>query len=121
MNRALRDYRKMLLETPEKLEGRRVIAMVDSDVVPSDDFSWWVGGINMVSLDKIYQEDERVYTYSDDREELGENIENEIYHEWQKKYTEKQIEEKEKDLEKLANDKVEELDWEKVLIFHIGV
>lgn len=104
---------KNLVELIEKHPERKVIAMVEFEVVGSDDFSRWLGYIGKVKLEEIYQSDERVYYKSIDWDELLEEVQDNIY-----------IDKREdgitdEELERLAEEEIEKLKWEEVIIVNI--
>lgn len=123
MNKAIKNFIEMIEVNPGILEERKIVAKVDTDVVASDEFAWWLADISEITLDEMYSEDERVYLASDvgDIEILEDNLIDAVYEDWQEKYSKDELESKADEIEKLATTKVKELGWEKVIIFHIGV
>ena len=122
MNKATKNLIEMIEVNPGILEERKVVAKVDAEVVASDEFAWQLADVENISLDEMYSEDGGVYLASDmaDIEILEENFIDAIYEDWQEEYSEKELESKADEVEKLATTKVKELGWEKVIIIHIG-
>lgn len=123
MNKNIKELLNLINDNPGILEERKVIAMVDTEVVASDDYANWLGQISKVLVDEIYEGDERIYFLSKrgDIEELEQDLQEAIYYDWLEEHTQEELEEKEDEIEELARIKVEELGWEKVIILHIGV
>lgn len=48
----------------------RVVPMVDSDVIGSDDYSSWIGKFGKSEVEEILSSDDRIYFRSSDTEEL---------------------------------------------------
>lgn len=104
---------KELVELIEKHPDRKVIAMVEFEVVGSDDYYRWLGRIGKIKLEEIYQSDERIYYKSNDWEELLEEIQDNIY-----------IDKREDgitddELERLAEEEIDKLEWQKVIVVNI--
>ena len=123
MNKIVRNFINEVNKKPSILADRKIIAMVDNDVVQGDEFSIWRGDIYKIDYDKIYQEDERVYFNSKmgDIEDLKDAHAENIYHD----LISKGIDDGEiacnYDIDKMAEEYVNELNWEKVVVFYIGV
>ena len=86
----------------------RILPLVDTECVPSDDFSSWVAGWGKASIEEILERngDERIYIKSHDYDDLVDEIlisaESEI---------------SEEEAEKI----VDGYDWEKVIVVSIGL
>lgn len=105
----------MLLKLMKDNPTLRVLPMVDTDVVPSDDFAMWAGEFGTSEIDYIWDEDERIYFKSTDYDELiDEEMEIIGCNEELKDLTEEQI-------EHMADKKVENLEWEKVIVVKITI
>jgi hypothetical protein len=63
-----------LLELIKENPTLRIVPMVDTDVVASDDFSWWTAEWGNASVEEIYNDDERCYIRSEDEETLVERV-----------------------------------------------
>lgn len=105
----------MLLKLMKDNPTLRVLPMVDTDVVLSDDFTMWAGEFGASEIDYIWGEYERIYFKSIDYDELI-DAEIEIIgcNEELKDLTEEQI-------EHMADKKVENLEWEKVIVVKITI
>lgn len=104
---------KELVELIEKHPDRKVIAMVKFEVVGSDDFSRWLGHIGKIGLEEIYYSDERVYYKSNDWDELLEEIQDNIY------IDKREYGITDEELERLAEEEINKLEWQKVIIINI--
>lgn len=63
-----------LLELAKENPTLRIVPMVNTDVVASDDWAWWVARWSKAEIEEIYQSDERCYVRSRDEEELIEDL-----------------------------------------------
>ena len=63
-----------LLELAKDNPTLRIIPMVNTDVVASDDWAWWVACWSKAEIEEIYQSDERCYVRSRDEDELVEDL-----------------------------------------------
>lgn len=105
----------MLLKLMKENPTLRVLPMVDTDVVPSDDFTMWAGEFGASKIDYIWGEEERIYFKSTDEEELiNETMDVIGCNEELKNLTEEQIED-------MADKEVENLDLEKVIVVKITI
>ena len=102
---------KLMKENPT-LE---VMPMVDSEVVASDDYSWWLGKFGKAELDECWQSDERIYFRSWDEEELIEEAMEDI------SLNPKLENLSDEELTKMAEERVNKLDWEKVILVKIDM
>lgn len=61
---------KLIKENPDL----RIVAMVDSEIVADDGFSWWIGSWGKAQVDEIYSLNERLHIRSEDEDTLIENL-----------------------------------------------
>lgn len=102
---------KKLLKLIEENPDLEIMPMVDSDCVPSDDFSYWCANWGEPEIDEYYLSDERIYFKSIDFEELVEkNME----------FCEQEVEMYEGESEELAIKEVDKLNWVKAIVVHIN-
>lgn len=64
------DNIKTLIHLATKNPDLRIVPLVDSEIVASDDFGWWTAEWGTPSIEELWGDDERVYIRSDDEEEL---------------------------------------------------
>nr|DAY85585.1 MAG TPA: hypothetical protein [Caudoviricetes sp.] len=102
---------KLMKENPT-LE---VMPMVDSEVVASDDYSWWLGRFGEAELDECWFNDERIYFRSWDEEELIEDAIEDFG------YNPKLDGLSDEELNKMAEERVNKLGWEKVILVKINM
>lgn len=109
-NKNITELMKLASENP----GLKIIPMVDSDVCSSDDYSYWAGGWGKARLDECHIDDGRIYFKYHDYEDLvSQCIDSLAY--------EPEMDNKtDQELEKIAEERVNELDWEKVIVVYIG-
>lgn len=87
--------------------------MVQTEIVASDDSSYWMGNWEKASIEQAYKTEEGIYFRSKDEEELIERafdfleIKNPSY--------------SDSYLEELATEEVENYKWEKVIVVYIGL
>lgn len=99
---------KLIKENPE-LE---IVPMVDSEI-GGDDYSYYMGEWGIAEIDEYYCSDDRIYFKEEDFEDLvDEFIENNY-----KKYNDLTDEE----FEKLAEEKINNLEWIKAIVVHINL
>ena len=91
----------------------RVLPMVNTEVVGSDDYSWWTGVFGRVELDECWSDEERVYIRSSDEEELVEMALEGI------ESSEEFVNFSEEQREAMAEDEVNKLGWEKIIALSI--
>lgn len=96
----------LIKENPEL----RIVPMVDSDVIASDEFSSWVGSFGKAEIDLIWNDDERIYINSHDEEELIQIVLDDIDPEVDDSIA-----------ETMAEEKVKSYKWEKVIVVWIGL
>lgn len=104
---------KVLIKLMEENPTLKVIPMVDSEVVGSDDYSCWAGKFGEAEIDETWSNEERIYFKSWDEEELIEDeIENLSFISEFDKLSDEELNE-------MAEKKVDALDWEKVIVLRI--
>lgn len=64
---------EVLLELIKNNPELEVVPMVDTDVVGSDEFSWWTAEWGSASIEEIYNDDDRVHVRSSDEDRLIDN------------------------------------------------
>ncbi|HHX60356.1 MAG TPA: hypothetical protein GX707_06415 [Epulopiscium sp.] len=99
---------KLIQENP----GLEILPMVDSECVPSDDFSYWMGEWGSAEIDKYYCSDERVYFKGDDFEELVDDWIDNNYERYPRASDEL--------IEERAAAEIESYDWVKAIIVKIN-
>lgn len=115
-NQKVRGLLKLIKENPEL----RILPMVYQEIV-EDGFSYWAGAFGESKIDFIWNNGERIYFKSDDEEQLIEdeidNIESAAQlfittalHESHPLY---------RPIEVQAKERVENYDWEKVIVVYI--
>lgn len=90
-----------------------VKVMVDSEVVGSDGYSWWLGKFGEAELDEYYCSDERIYFRSWDEEELIDDILDGYGSEYNELSDEELVKKAEKEVNHLA--------WEKFILVKINL
>lgn len=98
---------KLIKENPE-LE---IVPMVDSEI-GGDDYSYYMGEWGTPEIDEYHCSDERIYFKEQDFEELVDEFIDNNY----KEYNDLTDEE----LEKLAEEKINNLEWVKAIVVHIN-
>lgn len=99
---------KLAKDNPEL----RIVAMVDNECVPSDDWGWWVANIGESTIDEICTKGERIYVRSWDEDDMVDNL---IDHSlWDEDLSEDEIKE-------MAENRVAAYDWENVILLKIQV
>ncbi len=93
---------KNLLNLAQENPELRILPMVDTECVPSDDYGSWVARWDTAEIDSVFVKDERIYRKSDDFEGLVD----EVMHDFE-----------------FSNEKarsvVEGYEWEKVILVNI--
>lgn len=91
----------------------RVVPMVDSDIVGGDDYSCWLGRFGKAEVDEIWSDDERIYFRSWDFENLvDEFMESSDNEELFKNLSDDEA-------IKIAENHIDDLNWEKVISVRI--
>ncbi|MGL6187171.1 MAG: hypothetical protein ACRC1T_17510 [Clostridium chrysemydis] len=92
----------------------RVIPMVESEVVQSEDYSTWAGSFGKARIDDIWCDDERIYFKYYDEEDL---IETEEYN---LSCNEDLSHLSDEEVSKMAEENVKKIEWEKVIVVEIN-
>lgn len=98
---------KLTTENP----ALRIIPMVDSEVIVDGGYGYWGGSWGNACIDQIYVSDKRIYFKSDDVEDL------------EQEYIDQNCDDDiipEEIIFKKAEEYVEELPWEKVIVVYIN-
>lgn len=103
---------KHLLELVKENPDLEIIPMVDTECVCSDDFGSWMATWGNAKVDRIYCSDERVYIESEDYDELVEDWIDNNYEDYPNFSDD--------ELQKLAEEKVNGYEWEKVIVVRIN-
>lgn len=107
------DNLKILIDLMKDNPTLEVIPMVDSDVVGSDDYNCWSGKFGKAELDETWSNDERIYFKSWDEEELIDNAMDDF------SFNPKLDKLSDEELTKMAEERVDSLEWEKVIVLRI--
>lgn len=99
---------KLIKENP----NLEIIPMVDSEIVCDDCHSWWRGSWGTAEIDEYYVSDERIYLKSFDFDEVVEDEYDGLTDEECAGLDDKQI-------EKLAEQKANNLPWVKAIVVNI--
>lgn len=103
---------KRLLSLVEENPTLRVFPMVHYEVVAGDDYAYWGGIFESVSVDEVYTNDERIWFRSEDEEsmidDVFENIETTDIPD-------------DDDAKARAAEIVKNYEWEKVIVLRIGI
>lgn len=100
---------KLMKENPTL----RVVPMVDSEVVSNDGYDCWLGKFGEVEIDEIWSDDERIYFRSVDDEDLIDLAIEDFG------YNPKLDNVSDEELTKLAEERINNLEWEKVIVIRI--
>lgn len=90
-----------------------IMPMVDTEIVCSDDFNWWVGGWGDAHIDEYWVDDERIYLKSKDFDRIVEDKCDLLYD--KEEYAGLSDEEFQKKIEAM----VEAYDWQKAIFVKI--
>lgn len=101
-----------LLELIKENPDLRIVPMVDTEVVASDDYGWWIAEWGKASVEEIYCDDERIYIRSNDEDTLIENLV------WNDEFINGLSEE---EAIKKAENEVKNYEWEKVVAVKIVI
>jgi hypothetical protein len=100
-----------LLELIKDNPELEIMPMVNNECVGGDDFGYWAAKWGDARVDEQYCPDERIYFKSCDIEELVQEFIDNNYEEYPDLSDE--------ELEKLAEEKVSDYDWQKVIVVYI--
>lgn len=106
----VKELMKLASENPDY----KIIPMVDIDVCASDDYNYWAGSFGKPRIDEYYVNDERIYFKRDDFEDLVQEYIDGLDEETLSKFYD------DAELEKHAEEHIENLGWEKVILVYIG-
>jgi len=101
-----------LLELIKDNPELRIVPMVDSEVVASDEFGWWMASFGNPEIEEIYGSDERIYIRSQDEDDLVEELADNLAVRDETSYEQALS---------VAEDEVNNYDWEKVIAVSIVV
>lgn len=100
-----------LLELIQENPELRIIPVVETECVPSDDWSCWLAQFGKAYIDEIYVMDERVYIRSCDEDTLIDGVITST--DWEGLFTDSEITE-------MAKTIVASYKWEKVILVEIN-
>jgi len=110
-NKTAKQKLKNLIKTAKENPELRIVPLVDSECIISNDYNIWVAKWGETEIEEIYEEDDRIYIKSKDCDELiqkqieqNNNI-NDKY-DWEKEY-------------KKAEKIIEGYEWQKVIVVNI--
>jgi hypothetical protein len=103
----IKNLLQLIKENPE-LE---IKPMVDSDVIADDCYSYWSGSWGESKLDEYWVSDERIYFKENDFEDLVQEFIDTNYNDYPNFSDE--------ELEKIAEEKVNNYEWKKVILVYI--
>ena len=103
---------EQLLTLIQANPGLRIVPMVQTDVVASDEHGWWISTFGVASIEEIFDSGEHIYIRSLDEETL---IEQEM------DASDVTLNLNEQELETAAILSVNEYSWEKVIAVKIGL
>ena len=109
MNANSKELIKLIQENPEL----PMLPMVDYEVVGGDDYHCWMGSWGKAIIEEYWRGDDRIYFKSDDFDSLVEEVADDRYEEeWKGKTDE--------EMERLAEEIVDNYDWVKCIAIRIG-
>ena len=68
------NHMDQLLALAKENPSLRIVPMIQTDVVASDEFTWWIGGFGNSSIEEIYDDGEQIHIRSIGEENLIEEI-----------------------------------------------
>lgn len=109
---------KEFLELVKENPDLPILPFVDYEVVPSDDYHWWLGSFGSARLGKCVDfaahGSERVFT-DHDQDDIEEYIADELCDDVDC------VNMTDEEIEKLAHEKAEALPWQKAILVYIGL
>ena len=103
----------LIKENPEL----KILPMIDAEIVADDTYGWWAGSFGKAEIDHIWNNGERIYFKSGAEEDLIEKEFDLIYDE----IFSHDIEPDPSIINQMATSRVNEYDWEKVIVVWIGL
>lgn len=103
---------KQLLALVKENPTLRIFPMVHYEVVAGDDYAYWGGTLESVSVDEVYTNDERIWFRSEDEESMIDNVFDNI---------ETTDIPDDDDAKAQAVEIVKNYEWEKVIVLRIGI
>ncbi|MCC7571110.1 hypothetical protein KO465_07285 [Candidatus Micrarchaeota archaeon] len=100
---------KHLLELVQQYPNLRIVPMVETECVAGDCCAWWIASWGEAAIEEIYLKDERVYIKDQDHDSL-------VDEEYDKFFG---TDTDDETAMKLAQEKVNAYDWEKVIAVKI--
>lgn len=91
----------------------RVIPKVDSEIIGDDGYSWWIGKFGRAKLDEIWCNEDRIYIKSEDEDELIDDYIEDLCCDSRYDDVDEDV------IVEMAENMVNELDWEEVIIVDI--
>lgn len=108
------DFLRLVKENPDL----PIVAMVDSEVVADEGYSWWLGSFKSASVDEYVSVEihgDNVFFTRDRQDELEEHFFDRIINEWEgEELTDDEVKQR-------AHDWAESLSWTKAVIVWIGL
>lgn len=101
-----------LLHLIKENPSLRIMPMVETEVVASDDFGWWMAEWGKASIEEAYLDDERVYIRSLDEDTLLERVADHLR--WIENISDEESFQK-------AETEINNYKWEKVIAVKIKV
>lgn len=103
----------LIKENPEL----KILPMIDAEIVSDDTYGWWAGSFGKAEIDHIWNNGERIYFKSGAEEDLIEKEFDLIYDE----IFSHDIEPDPSIINQMATSRVNEYEWEKVIVVWIGL
>jgi hypothetical protein len=98
----------------------KIVPMVDNEVCGGNDYSTWCGSWGNARVDETYSSDERIYFRSIDDEDLVDKYADKLFYElFPNRMSLTDVESE--IVDKKANEIVNNLNWEKVIVVSIGL
>lgn len=106
-----------LLNLIKENPALKIVPMIDAEIVADDTYGWWAGSFGKAEIDHIWNNGERIYFKSGDEEDLIEKEFDIIYDE----IFSNSVEPYPAIINQMAISKVNEYEWEKVIVVWIGL
>jgi hypothetical protein len=101
-----------LLELIKQNPTLRIMPMVETEVVASDDYGWWMAEWGKASVEEVYLDDERIYIRSLDEDILLDRVADHLS--WIEKMEDEESFRK-------AEEEIKNYKWEKVIAVKITI